>query len=51
MYPGTDIIDFTDMFRRIEATGFRGHYMQAYGTLDEMLRGREELVRMYPGAS
>lgn len=51
MYPGTGIIDFTDMFRRIEATGFRGHYMQAYGTLEEMLRGREELVRMYPGAS
>jgi sugar phosphate isomerase/epimerase len=49
MYPGTGIIDFTDTFRRIEATGFTGHYMQAYGTLDDMLRGREDLVRMYNG--
>lgn len=49
LYPGTGIIDFTDTFRRIEATGFKGHYMQAYGTLDDMLRGREDLVRMYKG--
>lgn len=49
MYPGTGIIDFTDTFRRIEATGFDGHYMQAYGTLDEMLNGREVLVRLYEG--
>ena len=49
MFPGTGIIDFTDMFRRIEATGFTGHYMSAYGSLDDMLRGREYLVERYPG--
>ncbi len=49
MYPGEGIIDFTDTFRRIEATGFTGHYMCAFGSLDAMLRGRDTLVGMYPG--
>lgn len=49
MYPGEGIIDFTDTFRRIEATGFTGHYMCAFGTLDDMLRGRDTLVGMYAG--
>ena len=34
------------MFRRIERAGFRGHYMNAFGSLDDMLRGRDELVRL-----
>ncbi len=46
MYPGEGIIDFPDMFRRVEATGFDGHYMNAFGTLDDMLRGREDLIAM-----
>ena len=44
--PGKGDIDFADMFRRIEAKGFRGHYMNAFGSLDDMLEGREELVRI-----
>lgn len=48
-FPGEGIIDFTDMFRRIEATGFTGHYMSAYGSLDDMLRGRQYLVDRFPG--
>jgi sugar phosphate isomerase/epimerase len=44
--PGQGDIDFTDMFRRIEAKGFRGHYMNAFGSLDDMLMGRDELVRL-----
>jgi sugar phosphate isomerase/epimerase len=47
MFPGDGIIDFTDTFRRIEATGFAGHYMCAFGSLDAMLRGREVLVALY----
>lgn len=43
--PGEGTIDFTRMFRRIEAAGYRGHYMMAFGTLDDMLTGREHLVR------
>jgi len=44
--PGKGDIDFADMFRRIEGAGFRGHYMNAFGSLDDMLEGREELVRI-----
>lgn len=45
MQPGTGIIDFGALFRRIEAMGFDGHYMSAYGTPEEMLEGREFMVR------
>ena len=50
MQPGDGIIDFTDMFRRVEATGYSGHYMNAFGSLDDMLRGRDHLVEKFPGA-
>ncbi len=49
MQPGEGIVDWTDMFRRVEATGFAGHYMNAFGTLDDMLRGREFEVDKFPG--
>jgi len=38
------------MFRRIEATGFAGHYMNAFDSLDDMLKGRDELVRIAAAA-
>jgi sugar phosphate isomerase/epimerase len=44
--PGKGDIDFADMFRRIEEKGFRGHYMNAFGSLDDMLNGRDELVQI-----
>ena len=44
MFPGEGIIDFADTFRRIEATGFQGHYMCGFGSLDDMLRGREVIL-------
>src|ERR1044071_4310628 len=44
--PGEGDLDFADMFRRIEGAGFRGHYMNAFGSLDDMLAGRDELVRV-----
>ena len=37
MYPGAGIIDFADTFRRIEATGYAGHYTTAFGTIEDML--------------
>jgi sugar phosphate isomerase/epimerase len=44
--PGEGTIDFARMFRRIEGAGYRGHYMMAFGSsLDDMLKGREDLVR------
>jgi sugar phosphate isomerase/epimerase len=44
--PGGGDLDFADLFRRIEGAGFRGHYMNAYGSLDDMLAGRDDLVRL-----
>ena len=44
--PGAGDLDFGDMFRRIEGRGFRGHYMNAFGSLDDMLESRDVLVRV-----
>ncbi len=44
MHPGTGTVDFVDMFRRIEGTGFAGHYMCGWGTVEQMIEGREYLV-------
>ena len=38
-------LDFGNMFKRIEAKGYTGHYTNAFGTLDEMLAGREYQLR------
>jgi sugar phosphate isomerase/epimerase len=48
--PGAGDLDFADMFRRVEEKGFRGHYMNAFGSLDDMLRGRDQLVRLAAAA-
>ena len=44
--PGDGDLDFADMFRRVEGKGFKGHYTNAFGSLDDMLAGRDELVRL-----
>jgi sugar phosphate isomerase/epimerase len=44
--PGEGTIDFPAMFAAIEASGYRGHYMQAFGSLDDMLEGREVLAQL-----
>lgn len=44
--PGAGDLDFADMFRYIEGKGFAGHYMNAFGSLDDMLTGRDDLVRV-----
>lgn len=43
--PGEGTINFGAMFRRIEGMGFRGHYTLAFGSPDDMLEGREILLR------
>lgn len=43
--PGDGDLDFVDMFRRLEGNGFKGQYTIAFGTLDDMLRGRDFLVK------
>ena len=44
LHPGEGTIDFGQMFKAIEAAGFKGHYMNQWGTRDDMLRGRDYLV-------
>ncbi|HUP98627.1 MAG TPA: sugar phosphate isomerase/epimerase family protein [Usitatibacter sp.] len=42
--PGAGDLDFGDMFRRVEGKGFRGHYTNAFTTLDDMLWARDYLA-------
>lgn len=44
MYPGTGSIDFRGFFKRMEDMGYTGHYTNGFGTLDDMLSGRDYLV-------
>lgn len=45
LFPGDGIIDFEALFAAIEATGYRGHYMCNFGSLEDMLRGRQTLAQ------
>ena len=42
--PGAGDLDFGEMFRLVEGRGFKGHYTNAFGKLDDMLEARDVLV-------
>ena len=42
--PGEGTIDFPTVFAAIEKSGYTGHYMQAFGSLEDMLKGRDTLA-------
>lgn len=44
LLPGQGDFDFSDAFRRIEGKGYRGHYMNAFGTAEDMHAARAGLV-------
>ncbi len=44
--PGEGDFDFPDLFRRLDTLGFEGHYMNAFGSLQDMIDGREMLAGM-----
>jgi sugar phosphate isomerase/epimerase len=44
LVPGQGDFDFGAMFRQIEATGFKGHYMSAFGTIEDMQAARDTFV-------
>lgn len=50
MFPGEGIIDFGNMFHRLESAGFTGHYINAFGGIEDCLRGRDVLVEMAEAA-
>jgi hypothetical protein len=35
---------FGHAFKRIEQAGFQGHYMKAFGTLQDMIEARDDLA-------
>jgi sugar phosphate isomerase/epimerase len=46
LYPGEGMVDFAHVFRRIEGLGYKGHYMNAFGSLDDRVRGRETMLEL-----
>jgi sugar phosphate isomerase/epimerase len=42
--PGAGDLDFGTLFAMIEGRGYRGHYTNAFGSLDDMLAARDILV-------
>jgi sugar phosphate isomerase/epimerase len=44
LVPGQGDFDFGAMFRRIESSGFTGHYTNAFGSLEDMIAARGFLV-------
>ena len=44
LYPGEGTIDFRAMFDQIEGAGYQRHYMLAFGSIEDMRRGRDDLV-------
>jgi sugar phosphate isomerase/epimerase len=45
--PGEGTIDFAALFDLLEGSGYDGHYMLKFGTIDDMLDGREYLLEQY----
>lgn len=42
--PGDGSIDFGAMFKKIEGMGYTGHYTNGFGSIDDMLIGRDYMV-------
>lgn len=41
LLPGQGDFDFKTLFEKLESAGFGGHYMNAFGTMEDMIAGRE----------
>lgn len=42
--PGEGTIDFGAMFKKIEGLGYQGHYTNGFGSLEDMLAGRDYMI-------
>lgn len=45
LVPGQGNLNFGKMFKLIEGAGFKGHYTNAFGTLEDMLAARQLFVK------
>ena len=43
-HPGEGTIDFGRLFKKIESLGYQGHYTNGWGTLEQMLEGRDYMI-------
>jgi sugar phosphate isomerase/epimerase len=46
LLPGQGDFDFSGLFHALTARGYQGHYMNAFGSLDDMLSARSEFAAM-----
>jgi sugar phosphate isomerase/epimerase len=46
LVPGQGDFDFAALFTALEAKGYSGHYMNAFGSLDDMLAARSQFAEM-----
>jgi len=46
LLPGRGDFDFPELFRVLRARGYNGHFMNAFGTLDDMLAARRAFAAM-----
>ena len=42
--PGEGTIDFGALFRKIEGLGYEGHYTNGFGSIDDMIVGRDYMI-------
>lgn len=49
LVPGQGDFDFAALFDKLEARGYTGHYMNAFGSLDDMLKARTLFAEMPAG--
>lgn len=43
--PGEGTIDFGALFKKIEGLGYTGHYTNGFGSLQDMLEGRDHMIQ------
>jgi sugar phosphate isomerase/epimerase len=46
LLPGAGDFDFPGLFQALNARGYRGHYMNAFGSLEDMLTARKTFAAM-----
>jgi sugar phosphate isomerase/epimerase len=46
LLPGQGDFDFSELFQGLTRRGYQGHYMNAFGSLDDMLSARRKFAAM-----
>ena len=49
LIPGQGDFDFQNLFEKLEANGYTGHYMNAFGSLEDMLKARAMFAELSIG--